>query len=130
MGSNELSWRWCVRHLQDARDVSSWRNTGFPPEGDLYGNGVPIVIVRVTSHQGGWESHPQGKGAQVVRRAAAMRYAKCGEPQWRWASLAAFGRQDWPLESEVIRKRSRFVRRGAAGKGLSQDRTSLAAYST
>jgi hypothetical protein len=23
---------------------------------------VPIVIVRVTSHQGGWESHPQGKG--------------------------------------------------------------------
>jgi hypothetical protein len=28
---------------------------------------VPRVIVRVTSHQGGWESHPQGKGAQVVR---------------------------------------------------------------
>src|SRR2546429_4260863 len=65
-----------------------------PQEGDLYRNGVPRVIVRVTSHQGGWESHPQGKGAQVVRRSAAMRNARCGEPQWRSASLAAFGRQE------------------------------------
>jgi hypothetical protein len=39
-----------------------------PTEGDLYGNGVPIVVVGVTTHQGGWESHPQGEGAQVVRR--------------------------------------------------------------
>ena len=46
-----------------------------PTEGDLYGNGVLIGIVRVTSHQGGWESHPQGEGAQVARRSAAMRYA-------------------------------------------------------
>ena len=53
-----------------------------PQEGDLQGNGVPIVIVRVTSHRGGWENHPQGKGAQVVRRAGAMRYARCGEPEW------------------------------------------------
>jgi hypothetical protein len=32
------------------------------------------------SHRGGWENHPQGKGAQVVRRTGAMRSAKCGEP--------------------------------------------------
>jgi len=35
MGTNEVSWRWWVRHLQDARDVSSWRNMGFPTESDL-----------------------------------------------------------------------------------------------
>ena len=29
-------------------------------------NGVPIVVVEVTIHQGGWESHPKGEGAQVV----------------------------------------------------------------
>src|SRR5215472_7749188 len=44
--------------------------------------------------------------------------------------LAAVRQQDWPLESEVIRKRSRFVRRGATGKGPSHDGTSLVAYST
>ena len=38
-----------------------------PKEGDLHGNGVPIVVVEVTIHQGGWESHPKGEGAQVVR---------------------------------------------------------------
>ena len=39
---------------------------GFPKEGDLYGNGVPIVVVEVTIHQGGREGRPQGEGAQVV----------------------------------------------------------------
>jgi hypothetical protein len=38
-----------------------------PLEGDLYGNGVPIVVVRVMSHQGVEESSIQGEGAQVVR---------------------------------------------------------------
>ena len=38
-----------------------------PSEGDLYGNGVPIVVVRVMSHQGVEESSIQGEGAQVVR---------------------------------------------------------------
>ena len=28
---------------------------------------MPIVIVEVTIHQGGWEIHPKGEGAQVVR---------------------------------------------------------------
>ena len=39
---------------------------GFPKEGDLYGNGVPIVVVGVTTYQGGREGRPQGEGAQVV----------------------------------------------------------------
>ena len=39
---------------------------GFPTEGDLQGNGVLIVVVRVTAHQGGREGRPQGEGAQVV----------------------------------------------------------------
>ena len=34
-----------------------------PLEGDLYGNGVPIVVVRVMSHQGVEESSIQGEGA-------------------------------------------------------------------
>jgi hypothetical protein len=37
-----------------------------PPEGDLYGNGVTIVVVGVTAFQGGREGRPQGEGAQVV----------------------------------------------------------------
>ncbi len=40
---------------------------GFPKEGDLYGNGVPIVVVGVPTYQGGREGRPQGEGAQVVR---------------------------------------------------------------
>jgi hypothetical protein len=38
-----------------------------PKEGDLYGNGVLIVVVEVTIHRGGREGRPQGEGAQVVR---------------------------------------------------------------
>jgi len=61
---------------------------GFPKEGDLYGNGVPIVVVEVTTHQGGWESHPKGEGAQVVgiqqlcgtRNAESQSGAECHLP--------------------------------------------------
>jgi hypothetical protein len=35
-----------------------------PLEGDLYGNGVPIVVVGVTTSQGGREGRPQSTGAQ------------------------------------------------------------------
>ena len=59
-----------------------------------------------------------------------MRYARCGEPEWHGISLVAQRRQARPLESEVIRRRSCLVRRGATGKGPSQDGTSPVAYST
>ena len=39
------------------------------------GDGVPIVVVRVTPHQGGRESRPQGEGAQVAGHRSAGRYA-------------------------------------------------------
>jgi hypothetical protein len=31
-----------------------------------YGDGVLVVVVGVTTHQGAWESHAQGEGAQVA----------------------------------------------------------------
>ena len=41
------------------------------PEGD----GVLVVVVGVTTHQGGRESRPQGEGAQVTGRSMTGRYA-------------------------------------------------------
>ena len=41
------------------------------PEGD----GVLVVVVGATTHQGGRESRPQGEGAQVMGRSMAGRYA-------------------------------------------------------
>src|SRR6266567_3713098 len=71
-----------------------------------------------------------GRRGTGGRYAVAMRYARCGEPQWHCISLVAQRRQDRLLESEVIRKRSCLVRRGATGKGPLQDGTSPVAYST
>jgi hypothetical protein len=38
-------------------------NVGSPAGREPYGDGVPVVVVGVTTHQGGRESRPQGKGA-------------------------------------------------------------------
>lgn len=46
--------------------VPQRRNMGLPKGREPYGNGVPIVVVGVTTHQRGRESRPQGKGGQVV----------------------------------------------------------------
>ena len=40
-----------------------------------YGDTDPVVVVGVTSHQGGRESRPQGQGGQVVGHPKAGRYA-------------------------------------------------------
>ena len=50
-------------------------NTGSPTGREPYGDGVPIVVVGITSHQGGRESRPQGEGAQVVAISSEARYA-------------------------------------------------------
>ena len=50
-------------------------NVGSPTGREPYGDGVPIVVVRVTPHQGGRESRPQGEGAQVTGDPKAWRYA-------------------------------------------------------
>ena len=39
---------------------------GWPKKGDLQGHGVLVVVVGVTTHQGGRESRPQGEGEQVI----------------------------------------------------------------
>jgi len=46
-------------------DIYHRGNAGWPTGGDTYGHGGLIVLVGVTSHQGGRESRPQGEGAQV-----------------------------------------------------------------
>jgi hypothetical protein len=50
-------------------------NAGSPARREPDGDGVPIVVVRVTPHQGGRESRPQGEGAQVAGYLMAGRYA-------------------------------------------------------
>ena len=57
-------------------DVRQRRTAGWPTAGDRQGHGVLIVVVGVTSHQGGQESWPQGKGAQVITTDTPSR-AKC-----------------------------------------------------
>ncbi len=47
------------------RYVLSVRNAGWPQGRELYAHGVVVVVVGITTHQGGWESQPQGEGQQV-----------------------------------------------------------------
>ena len=53
-------------------------NVGSPTGREPYGDGVPVVVVGVTTHRGGRESRPQGKGAQVTGypRPGGMRNAE------------------------------------------------------
>jgi hypothetical protein len=56
-------------------DVRQGRTRDQPSGREPQGDGVPIVVVRVTPHQGGRESRPQGEGAQVAGHRRAVRYA-------------------------------------------------------
>jgi hypothetical protein len=55
-----------VGGLRRARHVQRRRTTGSPTGREPYGDGVPVVVAGVTTCQGGRESRPQGKGAQVI----------------------------------------------------------------
>jgi len=59
-------------------DVQRRRTRDQPTGREPQGDGVPIVVVRVTPHQGGRESRPQGEGAQATghRRPGGMRNAE------------------------------------------------------
>jgi hypothetical protein len=59
-------------------DVQQRRTRDQPTGREPQGDGVPIVVVRVTPHQGGRESRPQGEGAQATeyRRPGGMRNAE------------------------------------------------------
>ena len=50
-------------------------NAGSPAGREPHGDGVPIVVVRFTPHQGGRESRLQGEGAQVTGHPRTGRYA-------------------------------------------------------
>jgi hypothetical protein len=50
-------------------------NVGSPTGREPYGDGVPILVVGATTHQGGRESRPQGEGAQVTGHPMTGRYA-------------------------------------------------------
>ena len=54
---------------------------GLPTEGDLYGNGVLVLVVGVTSHQGAWESQAQGEGAQVTAMNSYHEVCECRTPK-------------------------------------------------
>jgi hypothetical protein len=56
-------------------DVRQGRTRDQPLGREPQGDGVPIVVVRVTPHQGGRESRLQGEGAQVAGYLIAGRYA-------------------------------------------------------
>ena len=47
-------------------DVQQGRTRDQPSGREPQGDGVPIVVVGVATHQGGRESRPQGEGAQVT----------------------------------------------------------------
>ena len=50
-------------------------NAGSPAGREPQGDGVPVVVVGVTTHQGKRESRLQGKGAQVTGYLKTERYA-------------------------------------------------------
>ena len=56
-------------------DVQQGRTRDQPSGREPQGDGVPIVVVAATTHQGGRESRPQGEGAQVAGYPNAGRYA-------------------------------------------------------
>jgi hypothetical protein len=59
-------------------DVQQRRTRDQPSGREPQGDGVPIVVVRVTPHRGGRESRPQGEGAQATgcRTPGGMRNAE------------------------------------------------------
>jgi hypothetical protein len=56
-------------------DVQQGRTRDQPSGREPQGDGVPIVVVGATTHQGGRESRPQGEGTQVTGHRRAGRYA-------------------------------------------------------
>ena len=108
-------------------DVRQRRTAGWPTAGDRQGHGVPIVVVGVTSHQGGQECWPQGKGAQVVTRDTPSRYAQCGSPKGRYLSPSLKGCDHWKAQCGDTSHAA--FGEGPTEKGCSRS-TSLAAYST
>jgi len=63
----------------------------WPTEGDLDGHGLCVIRVGVTIHQGGRESRPQGKGAEVS--AVAGQRGRRDAESHSWRGTTRYGRQ-------------------------------------
>ncbi len=100
-------------------DVQPRRTTRLPTGCEPYGNGASIVVVGVTTDQGGREIRLQGKVRQVFSTTTTGRYARCGAPK---LSSKSSRNHTWtkntgePDDAKV----SRPVRREAGGKGSSR----------
>ena len=108
-------------------DVRQRRTAGWPTAGDRQGHGVPVVVVGVTSHQGGQERWLQGKGAQVVTTDTPSRYAKCESPKGWYRSSSLEGCDHW--KAQCGDKSHAAFGEGLTEKDCSRS-TSPAAYST
>src|SRR5690242_20314413 len=64
--SNELN-QGSERDTYNPLYVSHERNSGFPTDREVYGNGAAIVLVGVTPDQGAEENSVQGKTRQEVQ---------------------------------------------------------------
>ncbi len=62
-------------------DVPPRRTTRSPTGREPYGDGASIVVVGVTTDQGGRENRLQGEGRQVFLTLMTERYARCGTPK-------------------------------------------------
>ena len=96
-------------------DVQPRRTTRLPTGREPYGDGASVVVVGVTTDQGGRESRLQGEGRQVFSTAMTGRYARCETPKL----CSPSSRDTWkentgePDDAQV----SCPVRRQAGGKG-------------
>src|SRR5713101_9514595 len=64
-------------------------NAGSPTGREPYGDTGPVVVVRVTPHQGGREGRPQGEGGQVTGYSTTGRHVKCRAPKRCWVSCVS-----------------------------------------
>ncbi len=118
-------------------DVQLGRTTGSPTGCEPYGDGASIVVVGVTTDQGGRESRLQGEGRQAFSTTKMGRYAG-------WGGTRDAERRNRPrghrnggnsevgksmLESRMMRKHPVRFGEGPKEKGCSHS-TSPLAYST
>ena len=79
-------------------DVRQGRTRDQPSGREPQGDGVPIVVVGVATHQGGRESRPQGEGAQVAGPLSDREVCVMQSAETVLDVLRERGRRGLPLE--------------------------------
>src|SRR6266516_5328152 len=106
-------------------------NVGSPKGREPYGDTGTVVVVRVTPHQGGRESRPQGKGCQVAGYPDAERVCEMQSAETVLGVLRERGRRGLPL-NELYRQLFNpqlyllaygriYANKGAMTRGASQE---------